>query len=526
MISRLMALALAALVLSLSPSALSQVDTLPGDVYSSGSLVIRPHAEAGCPASTCARNGALAVGTDRVLCICYGGAWGAVGASGSDLTAHLTDTVDAHDASAISVLDTGDNYAGSDVEAILAELPGAIQGLVDVVAGALSDHIADTTAAHAASAISVLDTGDDYAATDVEAALAEVIAGAQDAYGLADSAATAAGSAQSTADAAIPKSLATAADQYLYSTGSGAWAAGTAGASTILGQGAAGGLTALSASDARTVLDVATTGTVATAQSTADGAASAASAAQNTADAAIAKGVGTVAHQIARTDGASSWTASTIAENSIVGRPTGGTIGSLTPAQARTAAGLDATADGGGAALIGADTTGRTYATGATIDAQLDAVDTALGASSGTPSPVLLGIWAPDNTWERDNSTAYISYTGSDYSWAGAGRAIGVYWPYTRLWAAHSAGWGVELRCWMSAGATNADVRMDCTTLDATPYCVEQAKASWGGVLVGEEVTWTFASSLPTSPTYLFWAFHGSGAGVRLYQCAIYAYPL
>ena len=38
------------------------------------------------------------------------------------LTAHLADTADAHDASAVSVLDTAANFAGSDVEAVLAEI--------------------------------------------------------------------------------------------------------------------------------------------------------------------------------------------------------------------------------------------------------------------------------------------------------------------------------------------------------------------------------------------------------------------
>jgi hypothetical protein len=47
-------------------------------------------------------------------------------ATDSDLTAHTGDTTDAHDASAISVLDTGGNFTGTDVEAVLAELDSAI----------------------------------------------------------------------------------------------------------------------------------------------------------------------------------------------------------------------------------------------------------------------------------------------------------------------------------------------------------------------------------------------------------------
>ena len=39
-----------------------------------------------------------------------------------DLAAHIADPVDAHDASAISVADSGGHFAGTDVEAVLAEL--------------------------------------------------------------------------------------------------------------------------------------------------------------------------------------------------------------------------------------------------------------------------------------------------------------------------------------------------------------------------------------------------------------------
>ena len=45
-------------------------------------------------------------------------------ASGAEPTAdaHIADTTDAHDASAVSVLDAGGNFTGTDVEAVLAEL--------------------------------------------------------------------------------------------------------------------------------------------------------------------------------------------------------------------------------------------------------------------------------------------------------------------------------------------------------------------------------------------------------------------
>lgn len=44
------------------------------------------------------------------------------------ITAHLTDPTDAHDASAVSVLDTGDYFAGTNVEAVLAEIGAAGSG--------------------------------------------------------------------------------------------------------------------------------------------------------------------------------------------------------------------------------------------------------------------------------------------------------------------------------------------------------------------------------------------------------------
>lgn len=46
-----------------------------------------------------------------------------------DLSTHTGDTSDAHDASAISVLDTAANFAGTDVEAVLAELQDNIDGV-------------------------------------------------------------------------------------------------------------------------------------------------------------------------------------------------------------------------------------------------------------------------------------------------------------------------------------------------------------------------------------------------------------
>lgn len=85
----------------------------------------------------------------------------------ADLAAHLADGVDAHDASAISVVPAG-NLSSIEVQAALEEL----QGDIDALAAALAAHLADATDAHDASAISVVPTGN-LAADDVQEALDE-----------------------------------------------------------------------------------------------------------------------------------------------------------------------------------------------------------------------------------------------------------------------------------------------------------------------------------------------------------------
>lgn len=84
-------------------------------------------------------------------------------ATQAELDNHINDTSDAHDASAISVLDTAAQFTGTDVETVLAE----IQDNLDA-------HLADTTDAHDASAVSVLDSGAYFTGTDVEAVLQEI----------------------------------------------------------------------------------------------------------------------------------------------------------------------------------------------------------------------------------------------------------------------------------------------------------------------------------------------------------------
>jgi hypothetical protein len=77
------------------------------------------------------------------------------------LAGHLADTSDAHDASAISFTPAG-SIEATDVQAAIEEASGDIDA-----------HIADTTAAHAASAISY-GGGTGMSATDVEAAIDEL----------------------------------------------------------------------------------------------------------------------------------------------------------------------------------------------------------------------------------------------------------------------------------------------------------------------------------------------------------------
>jgi hypothetical protein len=92
------------------------------------------------------------------------------GQTGPGIEAHLADTTDAHDASAISFSATG-NLSSTDVQAAIAELDSEKAAVAEPIAAA---HIADTSDAHDASAISVLDTAGNYTATDVEAVLAEL----------------------------------------------------------------------------------------------------------------------------------------------------------------------------------------------------------------------------------------------------------------------------------------------------------------------------------------------------------------
>jgi hypothetical protein len=79
------------------------------------------------------------------------------------LSAHLTDTADAHDASAISVDSTTLVGTGTDAQAVFEELDNSI-----------ADHLADATAAHAGTAISVDSTNLSGTSITVQGSLEEL----------------------------------------------------------------------------------------------------------------------------------------------------------------------------------------------------------------------------------------------------------------------------------------------------------------------------------------------------------------
>lgn len=83
---------------------------------------------------------------------------------------HLSDATDAHDASAISNIPSG-NLAATDLQAAVNELQSDVDSRA--TATGLSDHISDPTGAHTASAITNVPSGN-LVATDVQAALNEI----------------------------------------------------------------------------------------------------------------------------------------------------------------------------------------------------------------------------------------------------------------------------------------------------------------------------------------------------------------
>lgn len=93
-------------------------------------------------------------------------------AAGDHVHAHgsVGTVPDAHDAADITIADAGNDFTATDVEGALAEL----QSDHEADATALTDHTGDTTDAHDASAISIADSGGYFTGTDAEAALQEL----------------------------------------------------------------------------------------------------------------------------------------------------------------------------------------------------------------------------------------------------------------------------------------------------------------------------------------------------------------
>lgn len=91
-------------------------------------------------------------------------------AAQADIDNHIADATDAHDASAISSVPSG-NLAATDVQTALNELQSDVDTRATTTA--LNDHINDTTDAHDASAISVVPAGN-LTSTDVQSALEEI----------------------------------------------------------------------------------------------------------------------------------------------------------------------------------------------------------------------------------------------------------------------------------------------------------------------------------------------------------------
>ena len=126
----------------------------------------------------------------------------------SALTDHLNDATDAHDASAVSLLDTAAIFTATEVETALNEVKVIADGNVTDIgtnATAISDHLADTVDAHDASAVSLLDTAAIFTATEVETALNEVkVIADANATGISDHLADAADAHDASAISNVP----------------------------------------------------------------------------------------------------------------------------------------------------------------------------------------------------------------------------------------------------------------------------------------------------------------------------------
>lgn len=93
-----------------------------------------------------------------------------ISTNASNLSNHLADAVDAHDASAISFDNAASGLTAIEVQAAIDE----VEGRLDTNETGLSDHLADAVDAHDASAISYDNSTSGLTATEVQAAVDEV----------------------------------------------------------------------------------------------------------------------------------------------------------------------------------------------------------------------------------------------------------------------------------------------------------------------------------------------------------------
>lgn len=92
------------------------------------------------------------------------------------ITDHINSLAGAHQASAISAVPAGPPFTGADVQTQLSQGADSINQLAASIQGNstnLANHLADTSDAHDASAISVMPSGD-LSSFDVQAALVEL----------------------------------------------------------------------------------------------------------------------------------------------------------------------------------------------------------------------------------------------------------------------------------------------------------------------------------------------------------------
>lgn len=183
-------------------------------------------------------------------------------ATATSVSDHLGDTTDAHDASAISVVSTTLVGTGTDAQAVFEELDNAIVAAET----ATSNHLADTSAAHAASAISADSTTLVGTGTDVQAVLEELDNGIAD--HLADTSAahaasavsfTATGTIAATDVQAAIAEVASEADTRLDALEAASSAAGAGGYWYVSGLGAGSGNAAANVTIIQTALDAADT---------------------------------------------------------------------------------------------------------------------------------------------------------------------------------------------------------------------------------------------------------------------------